>query len=161
MAGAPDACWDAGTGGSLSTGCRMLPVRSHTRAHTNTHYRASCIAAQQADAGWFKQGNGLIRGSWVFSNSQRFYWVSFLTTSNSTRLGLFSHRYACVTAINCTGCQMHAWRGRLKNPFRNFRGWLLWLDRKTDCKPRFCSHCRSMGPIQSLLKSIGSSLWLQ
>lgn len=51
--------------------------------------------------------------------------------------------------------------GKIENPFRNFRGWLLWLDRKTDCKTRFCSHYQSMGPIQCLLKSVGSSLWLQ
>uniref|UniRef100_A0A8C5UAZ5 ABC transporter domain-containing protein n=1 Tax=Malurus cyaneus samueli TaxID=2593467 RepID=A0A8C5UAZ5_9PASS len=50
------------------------------------------------------KGRVVQQGSWVFSNSQHFYWVSFLTTSNSSRLGLFSHRSACVTAINCNGC---------------------------------------------------------
>uniref|UniRef100_A0A8B9T6A5 ABC transporter domain-containing protein n=1 Tax=Anas platyrhynchos TaxID=8839 RepID=A0A8B9T6A5_ANAPL len=56
------------------------------KPHTS---RASCSTARRGRRLLVKQGNRL--GSWVFSHSQHFYWVSFLTTSNSSRLGLFSH----------------------------------------------------------------------
>lgn len=88
----------AALGRSLDAGTAPLarPVSHtlHPQTHTIELPGGTCQLAKQ----------GFTRGSWVFSNSQHFYWVSFLTTSNSCRLGLFSHRSACVTAINCNGC---------------------------------------------------------
>lgn len=63
LAGTPrqEAAWRRAR--ALQNAARLLtPRASHTRAHTNTHYRASCITVQQADAGWLNREMDLFEG---------------------------------------------------------------------------------------------------